>query len=492
MTSDIYRKIYIKSLLMMILLVSNLCLASSVTLRVNYSQKIKTANPSLAGANVNAVGRMLDKGDNFDEAVRALGIMFMRFQGPVLPGPDDGKWDYKNYQNWNDDDFKILDKAVRKAYENWGVEELMLCMHTIKKPIDDTGKLIEADFEAYSNAVAKVADRYSHGKLFVKYWEPFNEWEHPGRIKKYKEHGQDFKTVLKLFNLCSKKIKEINPDFCVGGPAAVDSSISTADEFISKSGDYSDFISWHDYITGKATTPDDVVLRGIEERYVGNAQQISELVKLSNKDMKLIMTEYHINYHSWDPPETRCANQFGAVFAGSILANFAKSLPVYSVMVHDVQSRFYGLVEYASKDKISQGLNIITDKKDENSIHVRPIGWVYHWFNLLYGGYIVESEIEDIDSVTSKEETILLDSCAWKNNKLNVVMLVNKSDNIIELTVVSGAEIPDESFELPITVRQISENSPVIYERQGSKDSGINLELPPMSVSFVSYESERY
>ena len=181
--------------------------ATEWTVNIHFDSSESEISPVFAGANINNAVTMLDKGSVFDDAVAGLGIKFFRFQGPLNPGPDeDGKWNYLNYTIWQAQDFQQLDIAVEKAYKDWRAEELMLCMHTLTLPLTEGGKLIIDDFDEYAEAVAVFVQRYATvGNTKIRYWEPFNELDHPLTLANLAANGQSFADVVNLFRIVAGK-----------------------------------------------------------------------------------------------------------------------------------------------------------------------------------------------------------------------------------------------------------------------------------------------
>jgi hypothetical protein len=455
--------------------------------RVDFNKTIRPMNPYYAGINVNHVGDMVDQGREFDRAVAALGARFMRFQIPLAPSMD-----FRKVKEWKDSDFESLDRAVEKAYSDWGVKELLFCIHRLSGPMDGSGKFVVDEFDRYAEGCAALVRRYaSPGKIRVRYWEPFNELDHPDAVARYGKHGQDFGVVVDLYRRCAKRMKQVNPDIRVGGPALCDPSEGMVRRFMAEEKGTADFFSWHDYATGSAKTPDAEVLRTVLEgpnRFMPAIRRIEAIMKERKRtELPLFMDEYHINYSAWDPQDNRTANQFSAVFTASVLANLSTTA-VTSVLIHDLISRNYGLLGPAADDGLSNNLGLIPDGPGKTAIYVRPVGWVYRWFNELAGGnWVVSKSVLPSDAMDSPRGR-LLDVCAWRNGSRRIAMLVNKdiADHPIDMDF--GEKVVSEGFGLPIRVMMIVNNVPCDMTTVGTRAGRWRWTLPAMSVVFVTYE----
>ena len=357
---------------------------------------LREVSPFFAGANVNTPGTMLIGREDFDEAVADLGIRMMRFQVPA------SSLDYKDRDKWTDETFATLNKAVEKARTVWGIKRMLFGVSRLSIPFRD-GRFVEEDFPAYADACAMLVKRYSPpGNVRVEFWEPFNERADPNLMKALATHGQGYGTVLALYNECASRMKAVNPEIKVGGPALCSASVWQIRDFLATCGDAVEFVSWHDYPTGSAETTDETLLSSIvsKSRFLAPTQAIESLLVASGREnMPMVLSEFHINWSAWKPVDIRTANQFTAVFAASVFANLSRT-SLTSAMIHDVRIAYYGLVGPVSRDGLGRELGIISDSARSDAIHVRPIGWVYHWFNELVRGQWITCHI-DIPPCTS-------------------------------------------------------------------------------------------
>ncbi|MBN1555522.1 MAG: hypothetical protein JXA11_12320 [Phycisphaerae bacterium] len=451
--------------------------------KVDFDQPIKTMDPAYASANVNRPGLMV-RDEAFDQAVKSLGFRMMRFQGPF-----EKKFDYKT--PLTEKDFTTLDAAVDKARGKWGVKELLIGIHRIHTPTDENGKLIHADFPVYAKRCAELVKRYAPpGNVRVRYWEPFNEQDAEKRIKKLKAHGQSYADVAKLYVVCAKAMKAVNPDILVGGPALCDAAAGKLRTFLQGTEGLVDFVSWHDYPAGNPDTPDEKVLSSVtgNARFVGGARKLQAVLdSFPCGKVPLFLDEYQVNYRGWDPPDVRMATQFGAVFVASVLAEMSDS-PVERMFVHDIFTQSYGLVGPVAKDRFAAQSGVVMDKSGVEAPHVRPSGWVFRWFNQYAGGQWVRCDVKMSEADRAHERGPLLIVCAWRNDDARVVMLVNKDVQPRKVTLHLGKEIPSDGFALPLRVMTIADGRPGETRTSGTKKGQITWFLPDMSVTFIVHE----
>jgi len=455
--------------------------------QVNFKKTTRPMSPSYAGININYAGGIVDRGSDLDQAIAALGVKFLRFQVPLDP-----PLDFKKPNEWKESDFAALDRTVDKALSVWGAKDILFCITRMYIPRDANDRLVVEDFDRYAEACAKLVQRYAPpGKMKVKYWEPFNEVDHPDAIANYKKNGQDYTVVMDLFRRCAKRMKQVNPDIHVGGPALCDASEHNVRCFMAEEKGTADFLSWHDYAAGSATASDAEILRIVTAgpgRFLPAIRRIETvLAEYKRPDLPMFLDEYHINYSAWEPVDVRTANQFSAVFAASILANLSTTA-VTSAMIHDLLGLHYGLLGPASLDALSDQLGLIRDYPGKDTIHVRPVGGVYRWFNEFAGGDWVASKALLPAGAKNGPRGRLLDACAWRKGTRRVVMLVNKDTVEHRVSVDFGEKVISGGFTLPIRVMMIANNQPSDMMTTGTLGGQWRWTLPAMSVAFVTYE----
>ena len=382
----------------------------------------------LASANVNAPVRTFAKAsDAWLGAFRRLGIKFVRFQGT---GPG---WDYRDPSTWTEASLADLKVAVRRA-RSAGVEKIMFGIHGLNIPRGEDGRLIEAEFDGYAAACARLVSAFGAEELFIEYWEPFNELDHPSFIRAIEKHGQNWKTVVRLYGACARAMKQANPRIKVGGPACCWPSEWAARELVELADGPVDFISWHQYATGSATTGTEKVL-SVALPGGSMAQGVDRMAGAAGQRPELMITEFHVNYSAWKPVDSRVAQVDSAVFAASALAWLPRTRVSVS-MIHDVLSAVYGLIGPAGADRLSHGAGLLPMGIDRDRIHLRPVAWVYRWFNELVRG----SRIPIKGGVAEGEPGV--PAVAWSADDTAGIMLVNPTDSPVDVAVAWDPQRP--------------------------------------------------
>ena len=284
-------------------------------------------------------------------------------------------------------------------------------------------------------------------------------------------------------------MKQINPDIIIGGPAMVSPSTTRTNMMLDNDGDRTGFISWHDYSSGSATTSDADILRTIthSNHFLQAANDIEDRIGYytgiyQHPAVDMIISEYHLNYRAWSPLDVRTANQFGAVYAASVLSVMSET-SVKSVMIHDVLSKHYGMVNYALEDTISKNLGQIQLPIEPDDIYVRPIGYVYKWFNELIGTNWVGVDLDVPSSDLDCSRGTLIDVAAWKGNGKYAAMIVNK-DIVGHPTEINFMGLDSEISSKVLEIRTVIEADPQInYSALANGRYTCNME--PMSVNFL-------
>jgi hypothetical protein len=458
-------------------------------LQVRFGQPGKPVPERLVSANVNSPASMLIERDDWHTAVRDLAIPMMRFQVPQK------KLDYRERDSWTDETFKELDEAVEAARTRWGVKTLLFGVHRIALPMEDD-KLIEEEYPAYADAVARLVKRYaSPGHVRVEYWEPFNELDHANFLKKIEPHGQDYKQVARLYAVCSQAIKAVNHEVKVGGPAAMWPGGWETKMILEEPGAIVDFVSWHQYAGGKASTPDEQALSGIhrEKGMIDGLGRIRKAVEESGHQgpTEYLLTEYHINDSIWSPPDARGATAFSAVYTASVLVNLGP-LGVDAAMIHDVRARSYGLVGPISGDGWSRRLALIAKDGTDDPIHMRPVGWVIRWFNQCMKGRWAPCEwVSTPKGWAASARQPVLEAAATVDGAEAAVYLINRETTHQPVLLVGLRDVlpAKDVLDRPVQLLVIDDEGPRTIQAQAPTADGTwRCTLPPMSVAVVRFE----
>jgi len=460
-------------------------------LGIRFDRPGKPVPDRLVGANVNSPAAMLIDREDWHAAVRSLGIGTMRFQVPHKG------LDYRERETWNDATFEPLDRAVEAARTRWGAKDLLFGVHRLALPMRD-GKLLEEEYAAYADGVARLVQRYaSPGKVRVRYWEPFNELDHANFLRKLKPHGQDYRQVAKLYAVCSRAIKAVNPDVKVGGPAAMWPGGWETKVMLEEPGMVADFVSWHQYAGGTAKTPDERLLDSIhrEKGLVDGLHRIQNAVQDARHTAPLeyLLTEFHINDRIWSPPDNRAATALSAVFAASALINLGQE-GVDVAMIHDVLARSYGLVGPISKDGWSRQLGMVPKSTASDPIHMRPAGWVCRWFNeSLKGRWVPCKWISTPKGWADSPRRPVVEAAAVVSGADGIVVLINRDtkQQPMLLTGLTDTRPATGFADFIVELRVIDDNGPRIEHVPGPAANGQwRCRLSPMSVTMVRFPQE--
>lgn len=449
---------------------------STWQVKVDFQSPIKTLHPAYASVNVNNPVRLLEESPAYDEEIKALNFQMMRFQGPGHA------WDYS--QIYTDEDFRPLDDSVRKALEVWGVQDLMFGFHRIRLPKDDDGKYLKEEYPAYAAFCAQLVRRYPQ----VRYWEPFNELDHPRKLEAMSKAGQSYSDIVELYIECAKAMKAANPQIKIGGPSLVDANPGRLDTLLKEAREYVDFVSWHDYSTGNVDSPDDKVLSAIvgPARFVGGANRLHNVMKRHNlAHLPMFLDEYHVNYRAGYPREVRTATQFSAVFTASVLSNMSRS-QAQRLFIHELRTRHYGLIGPVREERFADQSGML-DKSSVDAIRARPVAWVFKWFNRYAGGQWVHCETVISEEDAQSPRGGLLEACAWRTDEAKVLLLVNKDTEPRTVEVDMGV-IHSDGFSLPVRTMMIADGVPTESLTAGTRDGRLTIGLPAMSVMFVVRE----
>ena len=434
---------------------------------------------------------MLSDRDDWHDAVRGLGLRMMRFQVP-----DGARLHYREHRSWGDREFAALDAAVTAARERWGVKTLMFGVHRLALPVDG-GKLVSEDFGVYAEAVATLVRRYAPpGNVRVEYWEPFNELDHASFLAKLKAHGQSFADVARLYAVCSQAMKAVNPEIKVGGPAAMWPGGWETRLIFEAKGAFVDFASWHQYPTGNAATPDERLLGSVlsPKGFLAGLRRMQGVAAAAapGRPVEFYLSEYHINYSLWKPVDVRAATSLTAVFAASVLLNLGQA-GIDSAMIHDVVSRHYGLLGPISRDGLTRLIGRARASSLADRVQLRPVGWVYRWWNQLMAGNWAGCEVEGQAGTDLSGRAPLVEATAVAAPARRVVVLIHRgtTTRAVELALTGAPIYANSPFELPIRVLTVDDRGARDVRAEAPCSDGTwTWDLPPMSVSFVVFPNQ--
>ncbi|MCM8771843.1 MAG: hypothetical protein NC922_02015 [Candidatus Omnitrophica bacterium] len=435
-----------------------------IKLEIDFSAKKGKISPYLASANINGITQHLIDNKDWDKMMQEFfkdGLL--RAQVVMFNKPDgDGNW-------WN---FKEIDRFIKTARERWGVKKILIGPSLKIPGWDYKSKITENQILKSKEALQQLVRRYgSPGNVSVEYWEAANEWWGGYWEKNPKEFVQ-------VYTYLCKAIKEINPDLKVGGPVDAWPTLGRIEALL-KSFPELDFISWHFYPTGSAGPNEGVFtdLARLQEKmetgtsYRDNVlsrasqlasnviacQKISE--KILGKKIPVIVSEYHLNYHAWDPVDPMMCSPFAGVWNALALTYLCQS-DCFSGMIHDVKTAVYGL--FGPADGLSVHFRVIPapSKEDENKIYIRPIGHIHHFFIKHIAG-------KERVSVSKKGASSNFEVIAATDGNERSIVMVNYSSAPKEVRIKMSDYLPKFTYEFNFPVKYLHCTSDNISKGEG-------------------------
>ncbi|MCX8083099.1 MAG: hypothetical protein N3D17_06905 [bacterium] len=459
-----------------------------IELEIDLTTKTGKVSPYLASANINGIPQHLLDNEEWDKMMQEFfkGSL-LRAQVGMAKEPDsEGNW-------WN---FKEVDRFVKTAREKWGVEKILFAPFTVPPGWDYNSKITEEQVSKTKEAIQQLVRRYgSPGNVVVEYWEPANEWW--GGY--WEKNPEDF---LQIYTCLCKAIKEINPELKVGGPVDAWPTLGRIEALLKRYPEL-DFISWHLYPTGSAGPNEGVFtdLAKLQEQfgdagksykesvfsrtyYLGSnvlaSQKISE--KILGRKIPVIVSEYHLNYHAWDPLDPMLCSPFGGVWNALALTYLCQT-DCFSGMIHDVKTAAYGL--FGPDDGASIHFRVIPSPPQgyEKKIYIRPIGHIHYFF---------------IKHVAGKEKVFIgkrgatdnFEAIAVRDDKEASIVMVNFAETSKTVRIKMAGYTPKFTygFNFPVkflycTADNISQGEGLFFNTAGEG----NLVISPYSALFLTF-----
>lgn len=434
--------------------------AESVT--IDFGAQGRPISPWLASANVNNV-HYREEQDNprTRAAIASLRMNFIRFQSRPLPldeiPPNGDPGEY------------IVDREGRKWVEaclrtarSWNIGTVMICPGSnLIVVADKEGKsrlLPRQKWPRLAQAMARAARLFgpAEGRRGIEYWELFNE---------PRPWLEDREALGELVGLCARAMKRANPRVKVGGPAWSWFSVHNLMRFLDGAGDSIDFLSWHRYGTGSVETPDESLLAATSV-FAEQVRSLSRELKKRGirKHLKLLISEYHVNYHAWDPWDPRVANNFAAVWAASVLGHLAYT-DIDGACIHDVRIAAYGLVGWK-----------------DGTLQWRPIADTYWLYNHYFRGWAVPVRLQ--------EEGGQLEVFAARDTAQAAVFIVNKARGSRPVKLnISG--LPPSGTAPVLVVTRDSQGIRARHARwPARRPADIDMKVPARSLTVCVFPSD--
>lgn len=245
-------------------------------------------------------------------------------------------------EHWTDPQTRAWDAAAMKANLDAAVglhgADLMFNITWWPKWLHDGNVLPaekEEEFIRLCGELPKVMREIGHPVAMI---EVINE-----REGHYEKAGE-LPRLWSLYARCVEAIRASDPDVLVGGPALTWPKPAWVKSFIEHEGlAYSDFFTWHNYASGKATDSNEHVFAAADRLGRHAADTMQALADAGYPDMPGYLTEYNVSW-AWTTRDTRMGNNVGAVFQALVIKNLAEA-GASGAFVWHVQDNIYGLLK---------------------------------------------------------------------------------------------------------------------------------------------------
>jgi len=229
--------------------------------------------------------------------------------------------------------YEALLNAIRKVKGANPAWDVMMCFNSIPKYVDPktpAGRQLFADLCA--DLVREINVK---NKLNVKYWEIYNEVY-------FKKIDED-RALWQMYNLAAEKMRKVDPSIKIGGYAPCWPVFGNIRDFYQNCHDQTDFVSYHKYLTGTVTTPDEYIMAKTNS-FGTDAAKVRAIVEeiTPGKPVELALTEYNINFN-WNPHDPRQATNVGAVWFASVLYHLIKNNVEIAQTWHSRSGGTFGL-----------------------------------------------------------------------------------------------------------------------------------------------------
>lgn len=245
---------------------------------------------------------------------------------------------------WTDEKTRTWDVAkIHKAFADatgYGDAPIMMNIASWPEWLHDGPTLPpekEAEYVRLTGELVRIMR--DEVKREVAYWEPTNE-----KDNNYEREGR-LQDLWNLYGKLHAEIQRIDPSAKVGGMAFTWSKPAWVDPFLEQHGDKIDFISWHNYATGKLDESNASIFQKVEGNIGGNASHVMR--KLAEhprgKEIETWLNEYNISW-TWETRDPRMGNNVGALFQALVVKKMAE-LGMTGGTVWHIQDNIYGLLK---------------------------------------------------------------------------------------------------------------------------------------------------
>ena len=416
---------------------------AQVQVSVDWNTTVSTVDPKLWGVNDEQITNPTSTANaGFNQYLTQLNPELIRVHHAGLP------------DDWTDATTKKWDVArIKAGFENatgYADAKLMLNVPWWPSWMGPSNTPLPADKEEqfinlFADLVVIMRDSV---KRDVAYWEITNE-----REETYARVGQ-LPVLWNLVNRIADRIRTLDPDAKLGGPALTWANPAWTESFLDICGPKLDFISWHNYASGTPTTTNDRLFFTLLDQIDGNTRYVLNAIKQRGLNLETYLTEYNVQW-TWTPFEIRHANNVGAVFQACYLRRAAlRNLD--GVTVWHLKGNAYGLIDGSNAQ--------------------RATGSLYRWGTQYLHGRMAASAVAD--------STVEVFPVLMPDGKRSM-LLMNKTATVRTVTG-GGSLLTPGSGE---TVRAFQINGSGMLPQTLSVGPG-DLALAPYSVTLITTAPE--
>jgi Glycosyl hydrolases family 39 len=343
----------------------------------------------------------------------------------------------KLVEKWSDSSSKSWDEAkIQACYDASYSYKPQIVQNITRWPSwmkqDSDGLLDVTEYDNYAHfcgELVRILNQTQNRQ--ITYWEPFNELD-----KSYKD-ADKLDELWKIYNLVATRMKQVDSQIKVGGPALTWDDSETLKHFLSNCSQNVDFISWHRYASSNVSDRTSEIM-AFTPKYGEQTRKFRSIVnkELPERKIPLFLSEYNINY-AWDSGETRQNTHVGAVWFASVLKHLAEAEIDLAASWH-LKDNIYGMIDRQN--------------------NLRPSATVFAWAIQFLNGMVMQNQ---------SDRSMIEALPVQQNNGKSSLLLINKSAESakIKLTENSG------SFQLGETkIHSLDANKIKVFDANKKTD----------------------
>ncbi len=227
-----------------------------------------------------------------------------------------------------------LVKTIDKLYAANREWQVMICFNYIPKYVDPKTPEGRKLFAALCADL--VRELNIKRKLHIKYWEIYNEV--------YFTKIEEDRALWHMYNEAAEAMRKVDPSIKIGGYAPCWPVVSNIRDFYEHCHKNIDFISYHKYLTGSASTTTEYIMKQTGS-FGEDARKIRAVAEeiTPGKPVELALTEYNINFN-WKPHDPRQGNYIGAAWLASVLNHLIRADVEIAQTWHSRGGGTFGLI----------------------------------------------------------------------------------------------------------------------------------------------------